>query len=745
MDIKNLNSKLNNVRGTLDFENLTSKVDIVGKGLKSLSDTKMLLNKVGNSINGIKSVTESLPEAKESIANLIAVAPIVELTNKMPGLEDKMNKSLTAAEAEIVQQMSARPWTNPDTGFVGIPKTENADIRAGIKKANKLLGTPASIQSNINKVTGSLPKFDDIMKGIVPTELLSAAKDSLDKVAKLEALADGLGTNLTGNLNRLTSIPTQLKGLTSGLGGISSALNVDLDISIKGVDQILKTVTDVDNSINAKLGVIQNAKLSAENHIKRGIQDLAGSVLSIENTIQSVKDLKEENFTKVINDINKASIIKSATDGKIVPWKNPNTGEVTTFGSNIVPYVNPDTGQITIPGMDPAQSRAIIESQLGISISDIENKVNSLTTDLSTNVETDDNDAPPLSAPQSDIGQAASNWDGNKTTISDNSRKVENPGEYAFTRVNTYDELVAEFNSVKREITEMIVHWSSHFLDQAHAGAAEVHARSIALNHQGCSYHYIIKKNGQIERGRPVYIEGEHAPGHDKYSIGIAFIGGLNSYSSEKKENWVYGRESLTSSQYISFDMMCKAFYTIWPGCSIFGHNELQDQELDPGFDVGSYLKNRYKKTNQTDPSLPAMDQDALVGESPMASDALTQYNAPNVIPTPAPAVSPNVVDKEQVKTAIPLPEKIPVAVHGYDEIVSLLNDKKLKAGDVIKSFDVIPDEVLRVGVNNQSVGDYLKQGLNLEDATNAATEIKDKAGKVIETVDDFKFWGSGA
>ena len=64
MDIKNLNSKLSNVRGTLDFENLTSKVDIVGKGLKSLSDTKMLLNKVGNSINGIKSVTESLPEAK---------------------------------------------------------------------------------------------------------------------------------------------------------------------------------------------------------------------------------------------------------------------------------------------------------------------------------------------------------------------------------------------------------------------------------------------------------------------------------------------------------------------------------------------------------------------------------------------------------------------------------------------------------------------------------------------------------
>ena len=53
MDIGNLNSKLRNVRGTLDFKNLTSKIDEVGKQIKSLNETKMLLNKVGNSINGL--------------------------------------------------------------------------------------------------------------------------------------------------------------------------------------------------------------------------------------------------------------------------------------------------------------------------------------------------------------------------------------------------------------------------------------------------------------------------------------------------------------------------------------------------------------------------------------------------------------------------------------------------------------------------------------------------------------------
>ncbi len=744
MDIGNLNTKIKNVRGTLDLDGMKSKIDKVSSAVKSLNETKIALNKVGNSINGIKSLTESLPIVKEELANLIPVAPIVELTNKMPGLEDKMNKALTAAEEEIIQQMSARPWTNPDTGFVGIPKAEKADIIAGVKKANKLLGTPASIQSNINKITGSLPKFDDIMKGIVPTNLLGAAKDSLDKVAKLEAAAESLGSNLTGSLNRLSDIPNGLKSLTSGIGGINSSLNIDLDIAIKGADKILDTVTEVDKTIQTTLGVIQNTKLAAENHIRRGIEDIAGSVMEIEDVIQSVKDLKEEKFEKVINNINTATLISSLKQGKIVPYKDPDTGKITTFGSDLVPYKDPDTGKITIPGIPPEQARAIIEDELGVQINKLEDKVNDLTIDLNSNI-TLDEDFPALSASQIEIGQSASNWDGSKTAISGKTRIAENIGEYAFSRVQSQEELVAEFNSVTREITEMIVHWTGHFLDQAYAGAAEVHERSIALNHDGCSYHYIIKKNGQIERGRPVYIAGQHAPGHDDFSIAIAFVGGLNSYSDEKKEDWVYGNESLTASQYKSFETICKAFYVIWPGCNIFGHNEINKQELDPGFNVAGYLKNRFKTTNQSDPSLPGKDQDDLVGEELMLSDAVSIYNAPAVAISVPAAEIPQVVDKEQIRTATVLPGKVPVAIHNYDELVNLLNENKLKAGDIIKSFDIIPDEVLRVEVNNQSVGDYLKQGLDLEDATNAAVEIKDKAGKVIKTIDDFKFWGSGA
>jgi N-acetylmuramoyl-L-alanine amidase len=739
MDIRGLNDKLNNVRGTLDFQNLTSKIDKVSNQIKALNETKLALNKVGNSINGIKSLTESLPVAKESIANLVAVAPIATLTNEMPGLEDKMNKALTTAEEEIVQQMSARPWTNPDTGEVFTPKTAVATLRSGIKKANKLVGTPQSIQSAINKVTGELPDFNKIMKGIVPAELSDFAKDGLAKVAALESAANALETNLTGALNNITALPNQLKKLTNGLGGLQNALNVDLDISIKGVDNILDTVTNVDAEINNALGLIQNAKLAADDHLTRGIKDLAGAVLDVDQTIQAVKNLKNEKFTSVINDINSAAILQSAKLGKIVPYLDPDTGKITTFGAEIVPYLDPDTGKITIPGIPAGQARAIIENQIGKLTTDIEKKVNSLTTDLSTNIVPDDADSPALASERIEIGQAASNWSGAQTVISESKRKVKNPGEYAFTRVNSPEELVAEFNSVKREVTELVLHWSEHFLDQSHAGAEEVHERAITLNQDGIGYHYVVKKNGQIERGRPVYIEGRHTDNHDKYSIGVVFIGGLNSYSTEKKEYWKYGKESLTTAQMKTLDIIVKSYYAIWPGCSVFGHNDIEHWAQDPGFDVGGYLKNRFKTTNQTDPELENVDQDALVAEQVMLSDAITENNAPFVTPAPAPAIIPPVPDKEQVKTAAPLPGAIPILAHGYDEIVQLLNNDMLKEGDIIKPKELITDEVVNVVLDREKQAEFIAEGKSIIEATRGALGIKNMLGIPINSLKSYK------
>lgn len=45
----------------------------------------------------------------------------------------------------------------------------------------------------------------------------------------------------------------------------------------------------------------------------------------------------------------------------------------------------------------------------------------------------------------------------------------------------------------------------------------------------GCGYHYIIKIDGTIEKGRWVDSPGAHVRGYNASSIGIAYIGGVDS------------------------------------------------------------------------------------------------------------------------------------------------------------------------------------------------------------------------
>ena len=46
----------------------------------------------------------------------------------------------------------------------------------------------------------------------------------------------------------------------------------------------------------------------------------------------------------------------------------------------------------------------------------------------------------------------------------------------------------------------------------------------------GCGYHYLVRKDGSIYRGRPENAEGAHCLGYNTVSIGICFEG---SYMTE--------------------------------------------------------------------------------------------------------------------------------------------------------------------------------------------------------------------
>jgi N-acetyl-anhydromuramyl-L-alanine amidase AmpD len=84
-----------------------------------------------------------------------------------------------------------------------------------------------------------------------------------------------------------------------------------------------------------------------------------------------------------------------------------------------------------------------------------------------------------------------------------------------------------QFNGLRsRTSTSLIV---LHHSASADVPAEEIHAWHLARGWAGIGYHFVIRHNGTIERGRPLESIGAHAgPGVNGHSIGICLAGDFN-------------------------------------------------------------------------------------------------------------------------------------------------------------------------------------------------------------------------
>lgn len=187
--------------------------------------------------------------------------------------------------------------------------------------------------------------------------------------------------------------------------------------------------------------------------------------------------------------------------------------------------------------------------------------------------------------PSYEIGTNLYQWSGQDTD------------EQTFTYVSSVQELDAEVRSIQREITELVIHWTETFTN-ANLTAGQIHDTHVALGHEGIGYHYIIRRDGSLQRGRPVDLEGEHCNvnGHNQRSVAIAFVGGLNTATADSLVDEYSSAASLTRQQFNTFNRVLKAFYLHYPGIQVLGHNDIEPDQPDPGFDVIEYCFNRFNK-----------------------------------------------------------------------------------------------------------------------------------------------------
>lgn len=128
-----------------------------------------------------------------------------------------------------------------------------------------------------------------------------------------------------------------------------------------------------------------------------------------------------------------------------------------------------------------------------------------------------------------------------------------------------------------RPITLIIVHCSAN-----KAGSdlrmADIDRYHRSLGWIGCGYHYVIPTDGTVEPGRPEEMVGAHCKRHNRYSIGVCYIGGL---SADGKPT-----DTRTEAQRTALRSLLEQLHRRYPNALIVGHRELDPQKACPCFDA---------------------------------------------------------------------------------------------------------------------------------------------------------------
>ncbi len=73
----------------------------------------------------------------------------------------------------------------------------------------------------------------------------------------------------------------------------------------------------------------------------------------------------------------------------------------------------------------------------------------------------------------------------------------------------------------RRSTTKIIIHHTASLDNRV----SVFHSQHLTSGWSGVGYHFLIRTNGVVERGRPEHVIGSHAPRVNNISLGIALTG----------------------------------------------------------------------------------------------------------------------------------------------------------------------------------------------------------------------------
>ena len=137
-----------------------------------------------------------------------------------------------------------------------------------------------------------------------------------------------------------------------------------------------------------------------------------------------------------------------------------------------------------------------------------------------------------------------------------------------------------------REINSIFVHCTATRPSQD-IGVAKVRAWHKARGWSDIGYHYLIKRDGTVQKGRSDKRAGAHTKGYNGTSLGVALVGGI---SEKGRPQFNYSGAQMKSLETLLQDLCFQYGIEI---DQIHGHNEVSSKAC-PCFDVVQWLQGRY-------------------------------------------------------------------------------------------------------------------------------------------------------
>lgn len=134
-----------------------------------------------------------------------------------------------------------------------------------------------------------------------------------------------------------------------------------------------------------------------------------------------------------------------------------------------------------------------------------------------------------------------------------------------------------------RKITEIILHCSAT-QEGKDFRAADIDRWHRQKGWKCIGYNYVIDLDGKIEVGRSLEMSGAHTIGHNDKSIGICYIGGVDSNKNPKDTRTIQQKESmfeLVKQLLLKFNLTIK---------DVHCHNEFANRAC-PSFKIEQFRK----------------------------------------------------------------------------------------------------------------------------------------------------------